>query len=106
MFDPRYGGALNSLAEDRRTCRVDLITLGDEEYLLYRCPKPDVALIRGATADELGNISMEHEAAALNVLAIAQAARASPKKGVTIAQVKRLARAGSISPRSVQVPAH
>ncbi len=106
MFDPRYGGgALNSLAEERRTCRVDLVTLDGEEYLLYRCPKPEVALIRGTTADELGNISMEHEAAILNVLAIAQAARASPKKGVTIAQVKRIARAGSISPRSVQVPA-
>jgi acyl CoA:acetate/3-ketoacid CoA transferase len=105
MFDPRYGGgALNSLAEERGTCRVDLVTLDEEEYLLYRCPKPDVALIRGTTADELGNISMEHEAAVLNVLAIAQAARASPRKGVTIAQVKRLARAGSISPRSIHVP--
>lgn len=106
MFDPRYGGgALNSLAEERRTCRVDVVTLDGEEYLLYRCPKPEVALIRGTTADELGNISMEHEAAILNVLAIAQAARASPKKGVTIAQVKRIARAGSINPRNVQVPA-
>lgn len=106
MFDPRYGGGLlNSLAEERKTCRVDLVTLDGEEYLLYRCPKPNIALIRGTTADEVGNISMEHEAAVLNVLAIAQSAKARPDKGVTIAQVKRLARAGSISPRNVQVPA-
>ncbi len=106
MFDPRYGGGLvNSLAEERRTCRVDLITLGGEEYLMYRCPKPNVALIRGTTADEAGNISMEHEGALLNTLAIAQSAKACPEKGVTIAQVKRLARAGSICPRNVHVPA-
>lgn len=106
MFDPRYGGgALNSLAEERKTCRVDLVTLDGEEYLLYRCPKPNIALIRGTTADEIGNISMEHEAAILNVLAIAQSAKALPEKGVTIAQVKKIARVGSINPRNVQVPA-
>ncbi len=106
MFDPRYGGGLiNNLAEERKTCRVDLVTLGGEEFLLYTCPKPNVALIRGTTADEVGNISMEHEGALLNVLAIAQSAKAYPEKGVTIAQVKRVTRAGFIGPRNVQVPA-
>jgi len=106
MFDPRYGGGLvNKLAEERKTCRVDLITIDNEEYLLYRCPKPNVALIRGTTADEAGNISMEHEGALLNVLAIAQSVKAYPEKGLTIAQVKRVARVGSISPRSVHIPA-
>lgn len=106
MFDPRHGGGLlNNLAEERKTCRVDLVTLDKDEYLLYRCPKPHVALIRGTTADEAGNVSMEHEGAPLNVLAIAQSAKAYPEKGITIAQVKRVARAGSIHPRSVHVPA-
>ncbi|MEM2021589.1 MAG: CoA-transferase [Zestosphaera sp.] len=106
MFDPRCGGGyVNSLAVERRTCRVDLINLNSDEYLLYRCPKPTVALIRGTTADEMGNISMEHEGAFLNVLAIAQAAKAYPEKGITVAQVKRLARTGSISPKNVHVPA-
>lgn len=106
MFDPRYGGGLvNNLAEERKTCRVDLVTLDNEEYLLYRCPKPNIALIRGTTADETGNISMEHEGALLNVLAIAQSAKAYPDKGITIAQVKRVAKAGSICPRNVHVPA-
>ncbi|MEM1603723.1 MAG: CoA-transferase [Zestosphaera sp.] len=106
MFDPRYGGGLvNKLAEERKTCRVDLIAIDNEEYLLYRCPKPNVALIRGTTADEAGNISMEHEGALLNVLAIAQSVKAYPEKGLTIAQVKRVARVGSISPRSVHIPA-
>lgn len=105
MFDPRYGGGtLNELAEERKTCRVDLIVL-DDEYLLYRCPKPNVALIRGTTADEVGNVSMEHEGALLNALSIAQSAKACPEKGVTIAQVKRVAKAGSICPRNVHVPA-
>lgn len=106
MFDPRFeGGLLNEIAAKRRTCRVELVIIGSEEFLLYTCPKPDVALIRATTADESGNLSMEHEAALLNVLSIAQAAKAGPRKGFVIAQVKRLARGGSLRPRDVIVPA-
>ncbi|MEM2080400.1 MAG: CoA-transferase, partial [Nitrososphaerota archaeon] len=55
MFDPRLeGGFLNELAAKKRTCRVDVVTIADEEMLLYSCPKPTVALIRATTADEEG----------------------------------------------------
>ena len=52
-----------------------------------RTSYPQVAIIRGTTADEAGNISMEHEGAYLGVLDVALAARNSG--GIVIAQVKR-----------------
>jgi len=105
FLDPRQdGGAVNQLAKERRTCKVDLITIDGVEYLLYRAPKPNVALIRGTTADEMGNISMEKEGIFGTVLNIAQAAKAMPSPGIVIAQVERVARFGSIHPQRVHVP--
>jgi propionate CoA-transferase len=105
VFDPRLeGGALNDLARERRTARVDIVNVGGEEYLLYRAPKPEVALVRGSTADEVGNLTMEDEAVYGTVLAIVQATKAMPRKGLVIAQVLRLARFGSLQPQQVVVP--
>lgn len=105
VFDPRLeGGALNDLARERMSARVDIVNVGGEEYLLYRAPKPDVALIRGSTADEMGNMTMEDEAIYGTVLAIVQATKAMPRKGLVIAQVLRLARFGSLQPQQVVVP--
>ncbi|MCS7099667.1 MAG: CoA-transferase [Sulfolobales archaeon] len=106
MFDPRVdGGYLNQLARDRRTCRVELVSVAGGEALFYHCPKPTVALVRGTTADEEGNVSMEHEGAVLNVLSIVQAARSLPDRGFSVVQVKRVAGARSIRPREVHIPA-
>ena len=105
VFDPRFeGGALNDLARERRTARVELVSVGGEEYLLYRAPKPNVALVRGSTADEIGNLTMEDEAIFGSVLAIVQATKAMPGKGLVIAQVLRIARFGSLRPHEVVVP--
>ncbi len=105
FLDPRQdGGALNDLAKERRTCRVSTVKLEGEEYLFYEAPKPDVALIRGTTSDELGNLTMEKEGIFGTVLNIAQAAKARPRPGLVIAQVERVARFGSLSPQEVQVP--
>ena len=44
---------------------VALVELGGKEWLHIENIPPDVAIIRGTTADARGNISMEHEAAPL-----------------------------------------
>ncbi len=72
--------------------------------MIYSAPKPDVSLIRGTTADDIGNITMEKEGIYGSVLAIAQAAKAQPKPGITIAQVERIAKFGSLNPQRVIIP--
>ena len=69
--DPRLGGGkLNpKTTEDL----VEVINLAGKEWLLYRSMKLDAVLLRGTTADEKGNISMEHEPAVLDGPAMAQA---------------------------------
>jgi propionate CoA-transferase (EC 2.8.3.1) len=99
-MDPRQdGGRMN-----RRTTEplVDLMQIGGREWLLYRVPKPTVALIRGTSADEDGYVSMEHEATTREDLSIAQAVHNAG--GRVICQVKRLARRGSLHPQMVRIP--
>jgi len=57
FLDPRNeGGALNPRASKKMSCEVSVISIEDQEYLLYRAPKPDYALVRATTADENGNL--------------------------------------------------
>jgi len=105
FLDPRYeGGLLNDLARERKTYRVTLVSLDGEEYLLYKGPKPNVALIRGTTADEMGNVRMEEEGILGTVLNIAQASKAGREKGLVVAQVLRVTPFGGIKPKEVTVP--
>jgi propionate CoA-transferase len=100
FVDPRVeGGKLNDATTQDL---VELVKIDSEDWLHYRSFPIDVALIRGTTTDPLGNITMEREALVLDSLAIATAARNRP--GVTIAQVERIAAAGSLNPREVVVP--
>jgi propionate CoA-transferase len=100
FVDPRLqGGKLN------RCCTQDLVEvveLAGREWLFYRSFPLNVAFIRGSTADEKGNISLELEPAYLDVLPLAMAARNSG--GLVIAQVKRLVKAGTLPAKSVKVP--
>ena len=99
--DPRIeGGRLNSRTTEDL---VQLITLGGQEYLFYPTFPVDVAIIRGTTADQYGNISMEEEPNTLGMADIAMAARNSG--GKVIAQVKRVAKRGTLDPRLVRIPA-
>lgn len=105
FLDPRNdGGALNLTAKKMMSCDISVIRIEGQEYLLYRAPKPDFAMIRATIADEIGNLSMEDEGIRGTVLAIAQATKARPNQGTVFAQVRRLTKSLTINPRDVDVP--
>jgi acyl CoA:acetate/3-ketoacid CoA transferase len=98
--DPRLeGGRLNSVTTEDL---VEVVELAGKEWLFYPSLDIDVCFIRGTTSDVDGNISLEHEGARLETLAMAQATR--NRGGLVIAQVKQVASAGSLDPRTVVVP--
>lgn len=100
LVDPRHGGAKQSprTTEDL----VALTVLNGEEWLFFKPFKVDVALLRGTTADEDGNVTMEQEAIYGEMLSMAQATRRAG--GVVIVQVKRLARRGTLPGKQVKIP--
>ena len=98
--DPRLeGGKMNAKTTEDL---VELVTVDGREYLKYTIIQPTVAVLRGTTADELGNISMEKEANTLDALSMALAAHHNG--GLVIVQVERLAQAGSLDPQKVKIP--
>ena len=100
FVDPRLeGGKINKATPDM----VQLVNFNDDELLFYPAFKIDVALLRGTTADEHGNVSMEKEALLLDNLAMAMAARNSG--GLVIVQVENICANGVLDPKSVVLPA-
>ncbi len=100
FVDPRLSGGQVHPGDGEAL--VELITIAGRDCLAYRLFPIDVALLRGTTADEAGNITMEHEALVLDNLAQAMAVRNSG--GVVIVQVERLAAARSLDARAVVIP--
>jgi propionate CoA-transferase len=101
FVDPRNGGG--KINERTTEDRVELMTVGGQEYLFYKAfERLDVAFLRGTTADPNGNITMEREALFLESLAIATAVHNAG--GLVIVQVERIAEAGSLPAKNVKVP--
>jgi propionate CoA-transferase len=100
FVDPRrHGCRMNDAAREDIVRRVEF---DGGEWLHFPNVYPQVAVIRGTTADEAGNISMEHEGAYLGNLDVALAARNSG--GIVIAQVKRTTSFGTIPAQRAYVP--
>ncbi|AOT69802.1 acyl CoA:acetate/3-ketoacid CoA transferase [Geosporobacter ferrireducens] len=100
FVDPRIdGGKMNSVTKEDL---VKLIEIEGEEWLFYKSFPVDVALIRGTTADEKGNITMDREGFINEALAVAEATKNSG--GIVIAQVEFLAKEGTLHPKQVKVP--
>ncbi len=100
FVDPRLGGG--KLNARTQTELVQLMEIGGEEYLFYPVLPIHVGIIRGTTADQHGNVTMEREALTLEALAIAMAAHNSG--GIVIVQVERIAETGSLNSREVKIP--
>ncbi len=100
FVDPRVeGGKMNACTTDEL---VELVHFNGEEYLFYKSFKLDVAILRGTTADENGNISFEHESIINEGLAVASAAKNSG--GIVIVQVEYLTKGGTMNPKDVKIP--
>jgi propionate CoA-transferase len=100
FVDPREKcGRLNDISHDTY---IELMNIDGKEYLFYKSFPINVAIIRGTSADEKGNISIEREGIALEFLCLALAAKGCG--GKVIVQVERVVEAGTLHPMMVKVP--
>ncbi|MEO8133502.1 MAG: CoA-transferase [Betaproteobacteria bacterium] len=100
FVDPRQQGARQSPRTPADF--VEVVTLAGEEWLLFKPVPANVAFLRGTTADEDGNVTMEQEAVFGEMLAMAQATRRAG--GIVIVQVKRMAKSGTLPGKDVKIP--
>ena len=100
FVDPRQGGGRQS--PSARDDLVEVVELNGREWLFYKPFNVNIAFLRGTTADEDGNITMEREAIFGEMLSMAQATHNAG--GVVIVQVARLAQNGSLAPKDIKIP--
>ena len=102
FVDPRnQGGKLNDVTKEEL---IKLVEIKGKEYLFYPTIYPDVAFIRGTTADAEGYISFEDEIAYLDALAEAQAVHNNG--GIVICQVQKIVKRRTLHPKSVHIPGY
>lgn len=102
FVDPEHGGGRINEAAAAARPYVESIAIDGERHLLYRSFPVDVAIIRATAVDDDGNCSIAEEAVTLDLLSVAQAAKASG--GMVIVQAKYRVERGAIPPRDVVVP--
>ncbi|MXW87119.1 MAG: acyl CoA:acetate/3-ketoacid CoA transferase [Boseongicola sp. SB0667_bin_21] len=101
FVDPdQEGGAMNAAAAAEPI--VKRVEFEGEDWLYFSALRPDVAIIRATTGDERGNLGFESEGAYLGAMELALASHNCG--GTVIAQVRRVARNGSLRPHDVHVP--
>lgn len=101
FVDPRIEG-VHLHGKYKKNDLVEVIELGGREWLWYKGFPVSVAIIRGTTADEIGNMSMEKEVSSYEALSIATAAKHFG--GKVIIQVERIAKERTIHPKNIKVP--
>lgn len=100
FVDPRIDGpGINNISKDDSL--VKIVEVDNEEFLYYKLPKIDIALIKGTAADRRGNISFDDMYMSGDALSICQAAKANG--GKVIVQVDKLVRKPS-RPRNAIIP--
>src|SRR5205823_1894156 len=100
FVDPRQQGARQSPRTPPDF--VEVVNLAGEEWLFFKPVPVNVAFLRGTTADEDGNITMEQEAVLGEMLPMAQATRRAG--GIVVVQVKRMARRETLPAKQVKIP--
>jgi len=101
FVDPRLeGGKMNAVTTEDL---VKVVEFDGEEWLYYPTPKFDIAIIRATTADQFGNLSIEHESGRLDPKNVAMAVRAAG--GKVIAQVKYISDS-KLPAASVEIPGY
>jgi propionate CoA-transferase len=100
FVDPRINGGRQS--ECAKEDLIEVIQLAGKEWLFYKPYKVDVVFLRGTTADEDGNVTMEREAIFGEMLSMAQATRRNG--GIVIVQVARLTQRGTLPAKHVKIP--
>ena len=100
FVDPRREGpGINNISKDDSL--IKLVDVDGEEFLYYKLPKINVALIKGTAADYKGNISFDDMYMSGDALSICQATKAN--HGKVIVQVDRLVNTPS-RPRNAIIP--
>ncbi len=100
FVDPLVDGpGINNISKDDSL--VTHVEVDGEEFLYYKLPKFNVALIKGTTADRKGNISFDDMYMSGDALSICQATKANG--GKVIVQVDRIESTPS-RPRNTIIP--
>ncbi|MDU8944059.1 acyl CoA:acetate/3-ketoacid CoA transferase [Ovoidimarina sediminis] len=101
FVDPDQDGcAMNDAARAEPIVRKE--KFDGDDWLYFPAVAPDIAIIRATTGDQRGNLSFESEGAYLGAMEMALAAH--NRGGIVIAQVRRVAKNGTIRPHDVHVP--